>query len=232
MQNRYAGDIGDYVKLGLLRALSVGRRLGVAWYLHPDEAHNTDGRHIGYLAQPERWRHYDPDLFDALRDVVQAARSVDAIEKAGLLDATFHREPTLVAPGGQHMAHRLTWFERLQTTMQDCDLIFADPDNGLVDNAPERLRDRKHAKQMSLREALTLSAGRISVIYHHNTRFKGGHDREVDHWLAQLGRGAMAIRATAFSCRTFFLVNPDPLTRERAMAFCRNWASAKVRLHG
>ena len=49
MQNRYVGDIGDYLKLGILRALSPGYHLGVAWWLFPDEAHNGDGRHIGYL---------------------------------------------------------------------------------------------------------------------------------------------------------------------------------------
>jgi hypothetical protein len=35
MQNRYVGDIGDYLKLGILRALSRGHRLGVAWWLYP-----------------------------------------------------------------------------------------------------------------------------------------------------------------------------------------------------
>ena len=50
MQNRYVGDIGDYLKLGILRALSPGYHLGVAWWLFPDEAHNRDGRHIGYMS--------------------------------------------------------------------------------------------------------------------------------------------------------------------------------------
>ena len=37
MQDRYAGDIGDYGKLGLLRSLSrTGLRIGVNWYLTPD----------------------------------------------------------------------------------------------------------------------------------------------------------------------------------------------------
>ena len=46
MQNRYAGDIGDYGKLGLLRSLSrTGLRIGVNWYLTPDEDRNGDGRH-------------------------------------------------------------------------------------------------------------------------------------------------------------------------------------------
>lgn len=66
MEDRYAGNIGDYVKLALLRQLSAGRNLGIAWYLYPDEGHNVNGRHIGYLNLPHRWRHLDPELFDAL----------------------------------------------------------------------------------------------------------------------------------------------------------------------
>ncbi len=34
MQDRYAGDIGDFGKIGLLRALRVqGLSIGVNWYL-------------------------------------------------------------------------------------------------------------------------------------------------------------------------------------------------------
>ena len=32
MRDRYVGDIGDYAKYGLLRAIGKGNRLGVAWY--------------------------------------------------------------------------------------------------------------------------------------------------------------------------------------------------------
>lgn len=50
MQNRYAGDAGDFGKIGLLRSLArTGLKVGVNWYLVADEAHNEDGRHIGYL---------------------------------------------------------------------------------------------------------------------------------------------------------------------------------------
>ncbi len=68
MQNRYVADIGDYLKLGILRALLPGYRLGVAWWLFPDESHNQDGRHVGYLQRPEQWRHFDPMLFDVLAE--------------------------------------------------------------------------------------------------------------------------------------------------------------------
>ena len=60
VQDRYAGDIGDFVKLGLLRAISPGYALGLAWYHVPDEGHNDDGRHIGYIAQPETYSALDP----------------------------------------------------------------------------------------------------------------------------------------------------------------------------
>ncbi len=55
MQDRYAGDLGDFLKLGLLRWLvapsfgAAPERLGVVWYLAPDESHNADGKHVAYL---------------------------------------------------------------------------------------------------------------------------------------------------------------------------------------
>ena len=115
MQNRYVGDIGDYLKLGILRALPPGHRLGVAWWLYPDENHNRDGRHIGYLQQPVRWRRFDPELFNALTKIVASnRRDVCALEEANLLpDALFAGEMiptnTLASQRGQV---RHEWFAR------------------------------------------------------------------------------------------------------------------------
>ena len=61
MQDRYAGDLGDFLKLGLLRWLvapsfdAPPHRLGVVWYLAPDESHNADGKHIAYWARSDKW---------------------------------------------------------------------------------------------------------------------------------------------------------------------------------
>jgi hypothetical protein len=53
MQYRYAGDLGDFLKFGLLRWLappdSPWPRLGVIWYRTADEVHNADGKHVAYL---------------------------------------------------------------------------------------------------------------------------------------------------------------------------------------
>ena len=49
MQNRYVGDIGDYLKLAILPVLSPGYRLGYRMVATPGREHNRDGRHIGYF---------------------------------------------------------------------------------------------------------------------------------------------------------------------------------------
>lgn len=232
MQDRYAGDIGDFVKFALLRALVPGKRLGIAWYLYPDEGHNSDGKHVAYLDDPGRWRHLDPELFDALNEVVRTERSVRRIEEAGIVDAIHYSAPIMTStiPIRSRCEERTRWFEDALIRLNDCDLVFADPDNGLVDDAPHRRRQPVFGKQMPINEAQRLASSRCAVIYHHNTRRPGGHDREVEFWLQQL-RPALAVRANAFSCRTFFILNPTEEVRIRAEAFCRRWHGHRVRLH-
>jgi hypothetical protein len=232
MQDRYAGDIGDYVKLALLRALSGNMKLGVAWYLYPNEGHNEDGKHTAYLRNPTSWRKLDPCLFDSLQDVVGNGRSVAALERCSGLNAVYSGEKlkTYELGPGLRSEARTAWFSRVQEDLRDCDLIFADPDNGLTDDRPVRRTSKKFGKQLPLQEALSLSANRTAVIYHHNSRFKGGHDAEVEHWRAQLGSGTLAVRANAFSCRTFFIINPAEPIRARAEMFCDIWRDHKVRL--
>lgn len=233
MQNRYAGDIGDYIKIALLRALGVDRRVGVTWYLYPDEGHNSDGRHISYLFSPGRWRHLDPELFDFLADTVGSERSVRALQPILGDKVVFASEPILTAglAAKDRCDARTAWFGRVLEVLSRCDLVFADPDNGFVADEPHRRRVMNFGKQIPLSEAFALSAGRTAVIYHHNSRFKGGHDAEVNNWLHAFRRPAIAVRATAYSCRTFFIINPDVEIADRARQFCERWKDHKVRLH-
>ena len=232
MQHRYAGDIGDYIKIALLRSLQPRRRLGVAWFLYPDEDHNGDGRHIAYLRDPEKWRCLDPPLFDLLADNVARARSIYALNQAFGQEAHFVDEPVPAnLPASERSLSRQRWFESCLSQLSQADLVFADPDNGLVDDEEWRRRSPAFGKQLCISEVRQLSAGRCAVIYHHNSRFKGGHDAEVDHWLNALGLPALAVRATAYSCRTFFIVNPDSEIVQRTQEFCRRWQNYKVRLH-
>ena len=141
MQPRYVADIGDYVKLAILRALAPGRGLGVVWWLFPDEHHNADGGHREYLERPNEWKHFDPDLFDALLKIEkEKQRDVRALEKATVLpNAVFASDPVPceVRPFSLRPAERSKWLAGIRMKLKDCNLVFLDPDNGI---APEGLR--------------------------------------------------------------------------------------------
>ena len=230
MQDRYVGDIGDYVKQAILRALMPGYHLGIAWWLYPDEAHNSDGRHIGYLSQPGLWRSYDPELFDSLAAVVaQGRRRVQALQDASILaNATYCDEiiPTTGSPADRR-AGRSAWFNRVRTQLADCDLVFADPDNGLetAGFSPGALVG---GKCIAFAEVAALATpNRTLVIYHHQTRRKGGHIAELAHWaerLRGLGFGTVdAIRSRPYSPRAFFILDAPPPIRMRAAQLVARW---------
>ncbi len=229
MQNRYVGDIGDFVKFGLLRVLGRGHRLGIAWYLFPDRADNDDGKHVDYLNKPDRWRHLDPELFEGLRKIVVAdKRSVRHVEECGLLpNAAFS-----TAPLDKGMASREAWFQSVLTDLRGCSIVFADPDNGLCEDAKYRWADRSAWKRIPLSEALKLAADRPAVVYHHNSRTPGGHAKEIQHWLGRLraaGADALALYWRKYSQRTFFVINPTNDINERLRIFERKWASIRCK---
>jgi hypothetical protein len=89
VQNRYVGDIGDYLKLGILRALSPGYHLGVAWWLFPDEGHNGDGRHISYLSRPANGGTSTPTC---------STRCVGSSHLAGGMFGNWRWQPSFPAP--------------------------------------------------------------------------------------------------------------------------------------
>lgn len=232
LQDRYAGDVGDFVKLALLRALLPSHKLGVAWYHFPDEEHNKDGRHIGYLGQRDMYAHLDLELFDHLDGAVKQARTISSLLPA--LPGAIHSSEFLdvsAVPNARRRQFRMTWFARTLAEVERCDLVFADPDNGIVDDQDWRKGSATFGKQMPLSEVKALARGRCAVVYHHNTRRAGGHDKEVDYWLEQIGLPALAVRATAFSPRTFFVLNPSDVIADRVYRFCTKWQPLRVRLH-
>ena len=234
MQDKYVGDIGDFVKYSLLRALSYDCRLGVSWYLFPDEG-NKDGRHIDYLEKPKEWRSFDEQTFDFLKDVFEGRRErrVSEIERSGLLpDATVFWSCRLDFQGCTRSSQeewRNKWFANSLERLKDCDLVFADPDNGLRRSETFRPGQRKHAKSISEYETRALAhGGRPVVIYHHNSRFRDGHDAEVEHWQERLGEGTCAVRWRPISPRTFFMLNCTDVLAKRAEHWCKKWDNCNV----
>ena len=234
MQDRYAGDIGDFVKYALLRAVAPGRTIGVAWYLHPDEGPAGDGRHVAYLREVEEWRELDTDLYDALRAIVFGNdRSVQAVQRASLLPhAVFADERLDVAdiPVRHRASWRRAWFERVRRRLANCSLVFADSDNGLYPDSRFRPTVRRSAKSIPVREVVALSDGRPLIVYHHNTRRKGGHEAEILSWQEALPGSVYAYYWRRWSNRTFFLVNVDDELVSRLHDFAARWERAKGRL--
>ena len=218
------------MKLAILRALSPGRRSGVAWWLHPTHGPVGDGKHTGYLNSPEKWRHLDPDLFDALKRIVTSGhRYVSGIENASLLPgATFFSETIPVGgPAISRPARRSAWFSRLDKHLEGCDLVFIDPDNGLE---PDRfsILSGNAGRSVGLAELNALARpGRALIVYHHQTRRKGGHLEELAYWADRLRESGFervdVLRANPFSARAFFILGSDEVMRHRAVKLSEWW---------
>jgi hypothetical protein len=230
MQNRFVGDIGDYVKLAILRALSPGYHLGIAWWLFPDEAHIQDGRYIDYLQRADRWRRYDPDLFDSLRQIVASGpRDVSALEAPNILSgAIFANEmfPFESVIRDRRQA-RQEWLARVKKSLADANLIFVDPDNGLEPGFFSH-GSAKSGKSVRLSELREFAApGRCLIVYHRQMRRGGSRYGEIDLWVERLRVCGFttidALSAKPYSPRFFFLLDAPADVRRRAEQIKQNW---------
>ena len=234
MQDRYAGDIGDYVKLALLRKLQrtgACRALGVAWYRVPDQQGNADGRHTNYLSDEHDWGAFCPETFLALRKVIQTERSVGQLQATGLLgSARFHDrflDARQYVRGSRAIRREADWFAGLVSAMASCDLVFVDPDNGIAASGFDPEGPASH-KSITLGELKVLGAARRPlVVYHHQTRFKGGHLAEIDALHARLRAEGLepagSLRARPWSPRLFIFVNASDPQVQVARQFAEHW---------
>src|SRR5689334_8092434 len=128
MKHQYFGDVNDYRKYGLLRSIQkeAGLRLGVCWMLTPNDR-RSDGKFISYLIEPGKWRNYDPGLFDSLSHAVTTERHLRHVREMSLLPGAILFERVVPEERGL----RAEYFQDLLTSLNDCDLVFFDPDNGI-----------------------------------------------------------------------------------------------------
>jgi hypothetical protein len=187
MQDRYTGDVGDFGKFGLLRALcrqddGPPLRLGVVWFLVPDESHNEDGKHTKYLDGSPRFRNCDPELYDELQrlllddfgKVVPTRRRVATIEGSNVLPAgtVFFGDPLRQdgTPLKDRVSVRTEWLARALNVTGQADVVFVDPDNGIECQSVSRAA-RAGPKYIFWDEVKAFAArGQTVVIYHHLSR--------------------------------------------------------------
>ncbi len=173
MKNQYVGDIGDYGKMGLLRILqNAGFRVGVNWYLTPDD-NSKDGRHIHYL--DKQCDTPDIRLYRTLYQLVKTGcRNISGLELPDLLpDAVFYNtvlDYSQTNQAQERKAIRARWNESAQRRLKGCDIVFLDPDNGLEVNSTKPY-DITGNKYVTYQEAAQYYAeGKSVLIYNHRDR--------------------------------------------------------------
>ena len=236
MQNRYTGDIGAFGKLGLLKWLGKsGFSIGVNWYLVPDEAHNADGLHISYL-KDNTYRKFDADLWQSLRDIVNSGiREIKALETPAILNAIFFSDVIDLskAPTADRARYRQLWHARALEQLNRCNLVFLDPDNGLM--VPSAERSMKAGKFVLPQELADYYRQGSSVVYYqHKARLPDSVYIEQFHRLTASGNFPDAIglglKFKTTSQRYYFFIM-QPQHAERINACVKQFLDSKWSEH-
>lgn len=168
MKNQYAGDVGDYTKLGVLRGLEkAGFSIGLNWYLTPDEPEHsktlTDGKHTSYL----KCACDTPDVYlhSILKKIgLSNNRTVARLERAKLFENALFWNKMLESQ------NRDKWHSEALKKLQKQDVIFLDPDNGLEvkSTKPYSKNGNKYTTYQEVADYY--EKGSTVIIYNHRDR--------------------------------------------------------------
>ncbi len=171
MQDRYAGDVGDYGKIGLLRCLGKqGFNIGINWYLVPtlDAEKNADGtvkQDDGKHLIPEDIKKCDPKLAKTLTGIACSQnRSVSALQNADLVPGAVYYDELLAVDT------RAEWHKKALEKFRDSDLVFLDPDNGMLVKSvgKKSARSVKYAFYEEIKDYI--DNGKSVLVYNHRSR--------------------------------------------------------------
>ena len=112
-------------------------------------------------------------------------------------------------------------------SLTGADLIFVDPDNG-VEPTGYSHGSAKAGKSVLLTELHELATpGRCLIMYHHQSRRKGGHHCEIVYCAERLRAAGFAtvdaLRAKPYSPRVYFLLNAPFDVQRRAKQIAVDW---------
>ncbi len=212
MQNRYTGDIGDFGKLGLLRALAFsGLSVGINWYLTPDEQHNGDGRHVKYLSN-EDYRACDETLWLELKSIVDSGRrEILSLQNERILDATFYSASLNFSDKSKQERNQLRkeWHAQALRELLGVDIVFVDPDNGLiVPSAAGSTKENKFVKPDELADYY--GHGSSVIYYQHKARRPDSFYTEQHNLLVRNGgfenASGFALKFRTTSQRYYFFI--------------------------
>lgn len=224
MQDRYVGDVGDFGKFSLLRAMAGGHaplRLGVVWCRFPDEGHNGDGRHVAYLDRQD-YAALDPGLHETLKSLVSdGRRSLSAVQSSGILphgtiyfeEPVHSASPDRAGPAARALV-REGWRQRALAATVRADLVFFDPDNG-IEARSVPLTHPRAGKYVFWDDLIPFwERGQSLVIYHHlNRTASAGEQEEGLRVLFRRRLGDLPLLLPLLfrrgSCRHFWIVGQN-----------------------
>ncbi|GAX87645.1 conserved hypothetical protein [Lebetimonas natsushimae] len=231
MQNRYVGDIGDYSKFVLIKNLFNGK-CGIIWYLYPNEGHNNDGKFRNY----EKFELQDKEIVEIMSYFSkhkESERSVQELEKILInngFDLTFFSNciecncKCLFSNVNERLEYRKSWFDKALNKMKNCNIVFADPDNGIeVKSCP--LGDVKSGKYIYFDEiSKLLKNHKTVVIYQHFERSKTHRvlvDEKVKKLYEKIGNNFnfYAVKFKKVSPRAYFILSKENL-ENKIREFC------------
>jgi hypothetical protein len=136
MKNRFYGDINDYIKYGILDILSKKyTSIGINWYLTDDQHGNPKhGNDIRYLNKRDKWGICNPRILPLLEQrVIANQRNIAFCKTDGVINFQAEHADKLPdnAPRSIYQNERRVWHSNALKTLNDCDLVFFDPDIGI-----------------------------------------------------------------------------------------------------
>jgi hypothetical protein len=149
VQDRYTDDVGQFMKVALMRWLvspspyGRGHRLGVIWLQEPGARHDVDGDPVTYLHSThdadEDLRSLDPDLYDRLRSMATqtggplSVRDTCRVLPADtvLFDHPLRFDALVRDDRAARAVCRQRWFHEAMVAVTSCSLVFIDSDDGL-----------------------------------------------------------------------------------------------------
>ena len=246
MQNRYVGDVADFGKHGLLRFLSgmtdptvlePDLRLGLVWYMFPDECGNQHGGITGYLRPTEKndrssYRDCDPPLWELPREFVdKGVRCVHCVQKNSPLPgdtlyygAPLHFPPYMLQPIRKNV--RDLWLAGALQATEGASLVMVDPDNGVA--SPQKMYRQHGPKFTYLSDLREFWERKQSLVVYHHLGMTEPAEEQIKKLVATVGDGLEDARACPIPLRfrrgtaRVFLVVPHPespcgdVVRERA----------------